>query len=201
MKHLNRYCYFLFLFILLIPLLQSEGCVKEYSFEGANRDTIPLNDTLPADSSLPPATFPQCSLCRSSDSLRLGQWSFTTGNAYLCGTFSNSGFFSGTGRTSFTFFGPSACSVDTGIVVSVYLPVPLDQDRFNVVTANTAFYYYDHNGTHDIFQSRPAFGFSVTVESYIRATNIVTGAFEGTVVKANGDTAYIADGRFIAPLH
>jgi hypothetical protein len=201
MKRLKRYGFFLFIFVLLIFLLQSEGCIKEYSFERTNRDTIPLNDTLSADSSVPPAIIPQCALCKSSDSLRLGQWSFKAGNTYLCGSFSNSGFFAGAGRTNFTFFGPSACSVDTGIVVSVYLPVPLDQDRFNIVAANTAFYYYNHNGTQDIFQSRPAFPFSVTVESYIRATNIITGSFAGTVVRENGDTAYIADGRFIAPLH
>jgi len=199
MKHLKRYCFFFFVFVLIILLLQNEACTKEYSFEGTNVDTMRTDttDTIPS----PPSTFPQCSLCDSSDSLTLGQWSFKTGNAYVCGTFSNSGFFAGAARTAFTFFGPSACSDDTGIVVSVYLPVPLDQDRYEITTANTAFYYYDHNGTSDIFQSRMSSVFSVTVKSYIYATHIVTGTFNGIVYKANGDTAYISDGRFIVPLH
>ena len=53
-------------------------------------------------------------------------------------------FSTGNAKTDFTFFGPSACSVDTGIVVSVYLPVALDRDQFNLTTQQTAFYYYDH---------------------------------------------------------
>jgi hypothetical protein len=200
MKLLKQYCCFFFLFGFVILLLQNQACTKEYSFEGAKVDTTRTDttDTLP---SLPPATLSQCALCKSSDSLTLGQWSFTTGNVYVCGTFSNSGFFAGGDKTAFTFFGPSACSVDTGIVVSVYLSVPLDRDRYNISTTNTAFYYYDHNGTTDIFQSHASSIFSVTVSSYIYATHIVTGTFNGIVYKANGDTAHISDGRFMAPLH
>ena len=103
--------------------------------------------------------------------------------------------------TDFTFFGPSACSVDTGIVVSVYLPVALDRDQFNLTTQQTAFYYYDHNAAADILDSRPTSVFSVTVQSFIYSTGIVTGTFGGTVFKANGDSAIITEGRFIAPLH
>ena len=166
--------YLLFLFTLVILLLENGACTKEYSYEGTNVDTIRTDttDTIPS----PPSTFPQCSLCDPSDSLTLGQWRFKTGNAYVCGTFSNSGFFAGATRTAFTFFGPSACSDDTGIVVSVYLPVPLDKDRYDIITANTAFYYYDHKGTSDIFQSR-SLCISLTVQSYIYATHVVTGTF------------------------
>jgi len=200
MKHLKQYYFFLFLFVLPILLLQHIGCTKEYSFEHADFDTIPADSTDTVISQ-PPITFPQCPLCNPSDPLTIRHWSFKTGNAYLCGSFTNSGFFGGFSKTAFTFFGPSACSVDTGIVVSVYLPVPLDQDRYNVTTTKIAFFYYGPNGTKDIFISRPTSVFSVTVESFIYATNIATGTFSGTVFTANGDTAYITDGRFIAPLH
>ena len=181
-------------------LLQNTGCVKEYSFEGATRDTTPP-DTADTTILQPPIIFSQCPLCNASDSFTVGHWSFKAGNAYLCGSYTDAGFFAGNSKTAFTFFGPSACSLDTGIVVSVYLPVPLDRDIYNITTTNTAFFYYDHNAPKDIFISRPTSTFSVTVESFISATNIVTGTFSGTVFTANGDTAYITEGRFIAQLH
>src|SRR4051794_19205603 len=180
MKHLKQYYFFFFLFFLPVLLLQNTGCIKEYSFEGADHDTIP-KDTADTVISQPPIRFSQCTLCNPSDPLIIRHWSFKTGNAYLCGSFTNSGFFAGNSKTAFTFFGPSACSVDTGIVVSVYLPVPLDQDRYYVTTTKTAFFYYGPNGTKDIFISRPTSIFSVTVESFIYATNIATGTFSGTV--------------------
>jgi hypothetical protein len=200
MKRVKRY-YALFLFFLLtILLLQNTRCAKEYSFEGAKTDTLSTvsGDTVTSQT---PTPYLQCSLCNPSDPIVLGHWSFKTGNEYQCGTFTNSGFFNGQSKTDFTFFGPSACSVDTGIVVSVYLPVALDRDQFNLTTQQTAFYYYDHNAAADILDSRPASVFSVTVQSFIYSTGIVTGTFGGTVFKANGDSAIITEGRFIAPLH
>jgi hypothetical protein len=200
MKYVKRY-YAIFLFFLLtILLLQNTRCVKEYSFEGAKADTLSTGggDTVISQT---PTGSSQCSLCNPSDPIVLGHWSFKTGNAYQCGTFTNSGFFNGQSKTDFTFFGPSACSVDTGIVVSVYLPVALDRDQFNLTTQQTAFYYYDHNAAADIFQSRHTSVFSVTVQSFIYATGIATGTFSGTVFRANGDSATITEGRFIAPLH
>jgi hypothetical protein len=200
MRHLKQYYFFFFRFVLAILFLHHTACSKEYSFERADLETIPT-DTVDTTISQPPITFPQCPLCNPSDSFTIGHWSFKTGNVYLCGSFTDAGFFGGFSKTAFTFFGPSACSIDTGIVVSVYLPVPLDRDRYNVNTTKTAFYYYDHNATKDIFISFPTSVFSVTVQSFIYATNIVTGTFNGTVFKANGDTAYITDGQFIAQVH
>ncbi len=200
MKHVKRY-YAIFLFFLLaILLLQNTRCVKEYSFEGAMTDSLSTGGGDTVMSQIP-TPFPHCSLCNPSDPIVLGHWSFKTGNTYQCGTFTNSGFFNGQSKTDFTFFGPSACSVDTGIVVSVYLPVALDRDQFNLTTQQTAFYYYDHNAPADIYDSRHTSVFSVTVQSFIYATGIATGTFGGTVFTATGDSATISEGRFIAPLH
>ena len=204
MNCLKRYYLFFFFFALLILLLENSGCIKEYSFEGAQHDTTPVN--IPTDTldtvKLPSAiTFPQCAFCDAFDEILLGHWSFKTGNAYLCGSFSNSGFFSGQSKTSFTFFGPSACSDDTGLVVSVYLPIPLDQDRNDLTTNRTAFYYYDHNSPNDILASRPSSIFSVTVQSFVSATGIATGTFSGIAFTATGDSMRITDGRFKALLH
>src|SRR5262245_54033226 len=132
MKNVKRY-YTIFLFLLLsILLLQNTRCAKEYSFEGAKTDTLSTGRSDTVISQIPTPSF--CSLCKSTEPITLGHWSFKTDNKYQCGTFTNSGFFSGFEKTNFTFFGPSACSIDTGIVVSVYLPVALDQDQFNIKT-------------------------------------------------------------------
>ena len=200
--HGSRQYYFLF-FLLALPVffLQSTGCEKEYSYEGGDTTSIIINDTLATDTITSPPlavikSFPECALCHASDELTLASWNFTTSNAYVCGIQSNSGFIGGYSKKDFTFFGPSSCSGDTGIVISVYLPVALDQDRYNITTTETAFYYYDNNAPKDIFLSQPTAEFSVTIQSFINSTGIVTGTFQGTVFKANGDKAYINDGRF-----
>jgi hypothetical protein len=187
-------------------LLQNTSCIKEYSIEGMRHDTL-SSDTLgtiltpPVTTDSSAITFPQCNLCNPSEELSTGHWSFKIGNTFLCGSYTNSGFIGGPSKTAFTFFGPSACSVDTGIVVSVYLPVALDQDQYNIVTNATAFYYYHHTAAKDILISQPPSIFSVTVLSFINATGIVTGTFDGIVFTANGDTVHIANGKFKASLY
>ena len=183
--------YLLLFYFTVLPymLLQQFGCAKDYSFEGA--DTLQNKDTI-----IPAAiiNLPGCIGCIETDQLTPGKWSFKIGNTYACGILDNSGFI-GT-NTTFTFFGPSACSIDTGIVMTVYLPIPFNEDRFNVTSRQAAFYYYDHNGTKDIFISHLPGVFTVSVQSYLHATRIATGTFEGTVYKPNGDTSYIKEGRF-----
>lgn len=199
MNQARRYYPIVFFLLSLLLLLQNTRCAKEYSFEGAKVDTLTTGTGDTVISQIPTPSS-QCNLCNPADQILLGHWSFKTGNVYQCGTFTNSGFFSGLSKTAFTFFGPSACSIDTGIVVSVYLPVALTSDQFNLTTEQTAFYYYAHNAP-DILASRPTSIFSVTVQSFINATGIVTGTFSGTVFTANGDTATVTEGQFIAPLH
>ncbi|MGH2647107.1 MAG: hypothetical protein ACRDE8_06050 [Ginsengibacter sp.] len=179
-------------------LLQNTGCEKDYSYEGGDTVTVirvpvidstkPLFDTI--------KVFPDCSLCNSADDLSPGSWSFKTGSSYVCGETTNSGFFGGYSKTDITFFGPSACSEDTGLVMSVFLPVPLDQDMSNITATYVAFYYYDHNAPKDIFDSQSEKPFSLTLQSFKISTGIATGIFSGTVFKANGDTAIIREGRF-----
>ena len=188
--------YFLILFFILpLFLVQNTGCYKEYSFEGVDTPRNQKDTVSPAPVAIV-REFPECSFCSSESNLSVGQWSFSAGNSFLCGRTTNSGFFSGYTKMDFTFFGPSACSVDTGLVVSAYLSVALDQDMFNVTSFSAAFYYYDHHAPKDIFISLPPEPFSVTVDSFIYETGIATGSFKGTVYKANGDTATITDGRF-----
>ena len=188
--------YQLIILVVMLPMLwlHNSGCAKEYSFEGADTAKV-IPDTIPSPG--PVATeFPYCILCDSNSAPMLGHWSFKNGNAFMCGGTTNSGFIGGYSRKDFTLFGPSACSIDTGLVISAFLDVPLDRDRFNITTEQAAFYYYDHNAPKDIFISMPTSSFIVTIQRYIYATGECTGTFSGTVYKANGDTAVIRDGRY-----
>lgn len=210
MRHLRRYA--LFFLLLASPLLlMYGGCVKEYSFEGGSTDSIPTldsiptNDTLPNDTTdtipIPVKILPPCDLCHETDAITTGQWSFKTGGTYACGSFTDAGFIGGNTKTDFTFFGPSSCSIDTGVVVTAYLPVPLDRDRSHVVSTHSAFYYYNHKGVADIFINHQESPFTVIVDHFDYATGIATGTFSGTVFTADGDTAYITSGRYNARLH
>jgi hypothetical protein len=200
MKHRKQYSLLAFLFVLQVILLQNAGCKKEYSCEGCfsttTVDSIPIPIPIPTP---PPApgSFPQCSLCKASDELLLSRWSFKTGNSFICGVVNNAGAGIDPEKKAFTFFGPSACSNDTGLVMTVYVPVVLNRDRFNVKASRVAFYYYDNNATKDIFISLPTSApFFLNLESFIYATGIASGTFGGIVYKPNGDTASIYDGKF-----
>jgi len=189
------YYFLALIFFLPILLVQSTGCYKEYSFEGIDTTGIVRDTVSEAPVSLV-KEFPDCLLCDINSDLSIGEWNFKTGNSFLCGGVTNSGFIGGYSRTDFTLFGPSACSIDTGSVISAYLSVPLDRNRANLTTYRAAFYYYDHHAPKDILESLPSEPFSVTIQSFNYATGIATGTFGGTVYKANGDTTIVTDGKF-----
>jgi len=189
------YYFLALIFFLPILLVQNTGCYKEYSFEGIDTTGIVRDTVSEAPVSLV-KEFPDCLLCDINSDLSIGEWNFKTGNSFLCGGVTNSGFIGGYSRTDFTLFGPSACSIDTGLVISAYLSVPLDRNRANLTTYRAAFYYYDHHAPKDILESLPSEPFSVTIQSFNYATGIATGTFGGTVYKANGDTTIVTDGKF-----
>ena len=180
-------------------VFQNTSCQKDYSYEGGDTVTVIRNpgiDSLPAPSPGTMKFLPDCSFCHSTDNLSVGMWSFESGSSYACGGTTNSGFFGGYSKMDITFFGPSSCSGDTGLVMSVFLPVPLDHDRSNITADRAAFYYYDNNAPKDIFDSQAERPFKVTVENFNISTGIAVGTFSGTVFKANGDTAVIKNGRY-----
>lgn len=192
MSNRKSYVFFISFFAFQIWLLLI-SCKREYSCEGCF--STPGSDSV---SAAPPPTreFPTCSLCKPTDDLLLSRWSFKTGNSFLCGVVNNAGAGIDPEKKAFTFFGPSACSEDTGLVMTIYLPVVLDRDRFDITTSKSAFFYYDNNAPKDIFISQSSAPFSVTVDSYIYSTGITSGTFSGTVYKANGDKTFITDGKF-----
>lgn len=192
MANRKQYYFFVLFLGLQIVVLQITGCKKEYSCEGGCNVVIQRDSVI-----IPPVispTFPGCSSCKVADELLLSKWNFKTGNTFVCGSVDNAGFI-GEGK-AFTFFGPSACSIDTGVVFTVYLSATLDQDIYNETINNVAFYYYDHHAAKDIFISLSAKPFTVNIQSFISSTRIMTGSFSGTVFKPSGDTAVISDGKF-----
>ena len=187
----GRKQYYFLVFFLILQMFLQTGCKKEYSYEGSDL-TISKDSLLPPP--LPVKAFPGCAACKVTDELVLGKWNFKTGNTFLCGSVDAAGI--DFEKTAFTFFGPSACSIDTGLVMTIYLSAPLDGDKFDITTTRAAFFYYDHHAPKDIFISQPSTLFTVTIQSFIYATGIATGTFSGTVFKPNGDKASVSEGKF-----
>jgi hypothetical protein len=178
-----------FLFSVLLLLLM--GCGKEYSYEGGTFsvrvDTVRGPVIINHD--------PVCPACINTTAAAVSEWSFTSGNWKLCGKADTA--IINLERTAFTFFGPSACSADTGMVITVYLDTEsLNRDRTNLVINHIAFYCYDRVTPTYIFMSQTNSAFSVTIDSYVHATRIATGTFHGNVLRSNGGAASIESGRF-----
>lgn len=183
----------IYIVLLFVGTVEHWGCKKEYSYEGGD---VPINDTsIITDSvAMPPKdTTISCHLCNEADSLTIGSWRFRNNQSLFCGTTTDAGFIS---ESTFTFFGPSACSQDSGMVITVYLPITFTEDKFQTTSSDVAFYYYDHKSTTDLFIKLPPLPFSVLIESYTHLTGIAIGTFQGVVYKRNGDTTTITDGKF-----
>lgn len=177
------------IFSLLLLLVM--GCAKEYSYEGGEinvrvdtvRGPVVIN------------TDPVCPACVNNTTTQLSEWSFKSGNWKLCGKADTA--IINLERTAFTFFGPSACSADTGMVITVYLGTDsLNRDRNSLTINRTGFYCYDRVTPSYIFMSQANSIFSVTIDSYEHATKIATGTFHGNVVRSNGGGTNIESGKF-----
>lgn len=180
--------FFLFPFALFLMLLSS--CAKEYSIEGLG---VPANDTL-----LIPAVIkdiPSCKLCNDTYGTLLATWSLQTNNTVLCGIIDTA--IVSPARTAFTFYGPSSCSRDSGMVISVFLPNDtLNKDRQNIILDRNAFYYYDRITPSDILVTRQNTPFTVIIKNYDHQTKIATGSFEGNVFKPTGGGTRVSLGKF-----
>jgi len=174
--------------IFIFPIFLFSNCAKEFSYESTTTtpDSIVVN------------TPWVCPDCIGHDEQILSRWSFHHENILKCGMIDTARV--NPERTAFTFFGPSACSSDTGIIISAYLDGNvLNKDLFNISTQNGAFYFYDNVGQTTILISNSA-NFNVTVESYIHQTRVITGKFSGLANYSNGSSSYISSGKFKATL-
>ncbi len=198
--------YICILFVFFIVKTGFISCTKDYSYEGGSV----INDTLPAlpsdttinlDSAIiviPEKGFPFCEICRQTNNSQLSVWDFKYDTSQLCGTVTNAVITPG--RSGFTFFGPSACSKDTGLVITVFLNADsLNSNKTNITSNNVGFEYYDNTTQSDIFVSgRPLF--SLTIATYDHTTGIATGTFSGSARSKAGSLVKIADGNFAIKL-
>ena len=184
--------------LLLLILSLLGGCGKEYSYEGGAGPTIPIIpvDTTSANDSVSVdyEELFSCNSCIASDTLAQWEWSFKTGNSLLCGKSDTA--ILNPERNSFTFFGPSTCAADSGLIFTVYLePNVLDRDITNLDASHAIFYYYDTNGPY-VLTSHYDRPFSLTIKSYVHATGIATGNFSGVGYRQDSSVINITDGKF-----
>ena len=176
------------LFIFGVQPAGFSGCIKEYSYER------PAIDSLPEDTTANPVIFPHCPACNGQDDFLLSTWNFKYDTSFICGNITRA--INSPDHSAFTFFGPSACSLDTGLIMTVYLNAPLIADTAGVAAQYVVFEYYNNKGTQDIFVSFKLVPFSLTIDTYTQATGIAKGRFSGYVDTDRHTTALIKDGKF-----
>ncbi len=192
---LRQLFYIICTFLLLCLQAGFSGCIKEYSYEGG-----PAQDTtygsIPSDTvSKPAIKFPVCAECENTSEPLLSTWDFKYDGSFLCGNTTRA--IISPEQTGFTFFGPSACSIDTGLVMTVYLSNDtLNGDKSNITSTQVIFEYYDNVTLSDIFMTNKLGTFSLTIDKYEYSTRIVEGRFSGSVPAKNGVEVAINNGRF-----
>ena len=191
-KKLKLNCIIIFL-VLLSCYFIITGCAKEYSYEGG---IIPvITDSIP---SVTPAYV--CPACPGNDNFQENKWSLLDDTLLRCGIIDTA--IVSPERTGFTFFGPSSCSEDTGIIMTIYLDtVHLNRDITNVTFSRNAFYYYDNVLNTYIYMSAQFNPFTVTLISYNHQTKLAWGSFSGFAYKTNGGGSSIRSGKFKVKLH
>ncbi len=183
--------------IILIIYIQVSGlygCMKEYSYEGGpgtDPIVVPPHDTVVNP---PKNGLPFCAGCNNANASADLFWSFRYDTSLLCGSVTNSVITPD--RDGFTFFGPSTCSLDTGLVMTVFLsPEALNTDKLNITTTNVSLEYYDNTGFSDVFVSNHHL-ISFTIGSYVHSSGIARGTFEGLVKAKDNTLVPISQGKF-----
>ena len=99
--------------------------------------------------------------------------------------------------TAMTFFGPSACSKDTGLIITAYFPTPsLLANSTKQAADRIAFEYYDNVTPSQITAALFTSTFSLVIDQYTQQTGIATGTFSGQARTSNGKSVTITSGKF-----
>ncbi|HEX6846042.1 MAG TPA: hypothetical protein VF144_03635 [Chitinophagaceae bacterium] len=165
------------------------GCKKEYSCEGCNRMILPDTSTT---NNIPQPYI--CPSCIGADDFIENRWSLSNASNFYCGIMDTA--IAAPARNGFTIYGPSLCSIDSGLVMTINTePAILNQYIFNSTTTRVGMYYYDNVAQTYPFITTSGFQFSVTLESYIHQTKMMIGTFRGIVIKPNGSQTSV-QGKF-----
>ena len=141
-----------------------------------------------------PGSLPGCASCLQPDSINTYTWSFKTGTSQLCGRVDTA--IINIDRSSFTFYGPSSCGRDTGLIFTVYMgPVVLNKDTSNLKAFYATFYYY-RTGAPYVLLSKTAQSFNFIISGYVHATKMAIGTFSGFGYHQNGRAVEVSSGKF-----
>lgn len=184
---------------MLVSAIILYGCIKEYSYEGGLGGSV-ITDTLQPPVTPPPSPeFAICQACNGQDRFEENRWSFKAGNSFVCGII-DTGIINSE-RNAFTFFGPSACTMDTSMAVSVYLETDhLNRNHQGLVVRRIAFYFNKFGLSDHLLINRPGTPFSVTINSYDHGTKMTIGTFQGNAFRPDG-SALAVEGKFMVKLH
>jgi hypothetical protein len=144
-------------------LLNIQGCKKEYSYELQPVDTTGTEpdstDTIPNS-----YIYYQCPQCEKDPGYVMGKWSFMIDSVSFCGIVTGEVMLSE--RTAFTFFGPSACSEDSGLIITCYMDEPFAEEALYISVDLVTLRYYNHPGAKDMLQADAGLGFALVIQSY-----------------------------------
>jgi hypothetical protein len=176
------------------------GCAKEYSREAIDNTIPPVIDTTPPQQTpLPDTSLLFCAACAGMDKFEENQWSFKAGNSFYCGPMDTA--LLAPERNAFTFFGPSACSSDTSMVVTLFMEnYVLNKDLQNIVIPNVDFRFTKFGAAKYLLVSQPGTPFSLTIDSYNHQTKMTIGTFSGYAYQPDGSKLLVTSGKFKARL-
>ena len=180
--------------ILLIVLFCNAGCLKDYSYEGGNLPQVDSTDTTDTTLNTPlPLPF-SCALCAPNDPVKSMHWQFKYGASAMCGPVTNA--LLSRDKKALTFFGPSACTIDTGLIMTAFFDTPLDGDRAEVLATRAVLQYYNKNAAEDVFRSDPNHRFTFLIVQYTEATQTATGQFKGYAYTPDSTAILVDSGTF-----
>lgn len=95
-----------------------------------------------------------------------------------------------------TFFGPSLCSADSGLIITAFFDKEvLGTDQNNLPADRVSLQYYDNTTNIDVMVSKQPNVFSLTITSF-KVQAYMTGTFGGWVVDKNGALVKVEYGKF-----
>ena len=176
-----------------VLLLNIQGCTKEYSYEIQPVDTTgngpDSTDTLQTD-----FIYFQCPQCEKNPGYIMGKWSFMIDSFSFCGIVTGEVML--TERTAFTFFGPSTCSADSGLIITCYMDEPFAEEAAYVSVDLVTLRYYNHPGAKDMLLADASLGFALVIQNYSKTTGIMSGYFIGNVLTDRNTIERISNGKF-----
>jgi hypothetical protein len=182
--------------LLSLLLVSSIGCLKEeYSYEGGAVPPVDSTDTTSiTDTTETTNTVLKCTLCQPATTVPSMHWLFMyNGVSALCGRVTKAVL--SPEKNAMTFFGPSACSIDTGLIMTVFFDTLLNQDRENVRAARAVLQYYIKNSADDVFHSLQP-DVTLIVDRFVQETKTATGHFNGSAFTPSGTRVSVESGIF-----